>query len=382
MRIQKILENRAWKIVFTGIIAGAFWLQTAAGQAVVTGGEGRRIIVFPDSTWRYFDDTTLFSFRAPVASPENLPPPDIMAAEYQVKQLALDLIRVRIEKLETGTLLESLPENQNNAVLETQVETTTKWQTLDRKEKELETAYRLANEQVARLRKQPRIQAVPLPAGVNLASVIFPADREPLAAAMGKKDENTIEKSPATIAPVTRKYEAYSPSMDVMLYPPPIPCKFVPANQSGKTAEKMLEPGLFFSKTDEALRSYFPKGDLITCFANLVSAGGGLHYLQLNIIIASEKCPQVFGQVEKGALITFQTLEGQPIYFINNRSDAGVWRPDLSAYLYQFQTQVGGKEEKLLRTKELESVTVRWNKVQETFQVYDLDFFIRRFQCL
>jgi hypothetical protein len=172
--------------------------------------------------------------------------------------------------------------------------------------------------------------------------------------------------------------------IDVILNPPKPPCKFIfegPDPQTGQQ-RRDLEPTLFFSFTAKDLEEHFKYNDLVTCVAHLTALAGGYQYLNLEIAIASKNAPQLFGLFPAGSLADLTLLDGSVIRLLNQRQDSGNWQPSRNAYIYKCSFPLGKKEEKMLRESEIDKIKLRWSKAEEEFEVYELDFFIRQFQCL
>ena len=186
------------------------------------------------------------------------------------------------------------------------------------------------------------------------------------------------------IAGDRKRYVKYSPAADVVLNPPMPPCIFEERAKGKANARqrKDLQPALIFSFTDPALEPYFKKGDLITCSASLTSVTGGIIMLNLEIAIASKQAPQLFGALRQGDYITIAGLDGSKIRLVSKKSDAGRWEPRLQAQLYRTQYQLGAKDIKLLEEMELDTINIRWSKVQEEYQIFDVEILSRQLRCL
>lgn len=170
----------------------------------------------------------------------------------------------------------------------------------------------------------------------------------------------------------------------LILEPPDIPCSYSFHGEDANTGKvrKDVSPTTIFGFTEKSLEQFFGTHHFLVCRGNLTSLEGGIRILQLEIAITSPRAVQMFGSFQKGEFIEIQLLDGQTIRFINSLPDSGQWQPERQAVVYEGQYAIGGREEKLLRNIELDRIKIRWSKVEETFEVYELDFFIRQFHCL
>ncbi|HFA50389.1 MAG TPA: hypothetical protein ENJ95_15355 [Bacteroidetes bacterium] len=171
------------------------------------------------------------------------------------------------------------------------------------------------------------------------------------------------------------------PERDVLLDPPSLPCE-LSAYTNGKEKSRHTKPQLLFGFTNKKLEEYYPDRDFITCYGSLAMATGGIKTLNLGLVIATYKAQKIYGKFQKGDFLFLHFLDGTKVALVNRKPDLGRWDSGSAAYLFEGQYVIGAREEQLLRSKLLDKVTVQWSKVQDEFEIFELDFFINHFECL
>ncbi len=199
---------------------------------------------------------------------------------------------------------------------------------------------------------------------------------------------NFAEESTQKMVEVTSLTKTSIPANDfangILLLPPQVPCEGGISAIDPTTKKDRWETGAtqLFSHTDLALEQMFPKADLITCTGYLTALSGGIRLLNLEFVVSTANAPQIFGNIPSGEFIELTLLDGQSIQLFNGLPSNGQWIPNRNAYVAKGRYNLGFRAEKLLRSQEVRSVQVRWGKVQETYLVYEVDFFLRQLACL
>ena len=351
----------------------------AGAQEIIRNEEGRSIVVFPDGKWKYYEqDSTRGGdlAKASVFTPED---PQLQAnrkryeaAKNFEKQLALELIRVRLEIVTIEQELTGLQERGREAPLQTNIFTEARLRKALARQEELLKNYELAKNRTLLLEQ----------------IIFYPADIYAKKLAGWEKEHSKGNSSVTASGSqnpryTEKKYRNYDPSADVLLNPPVIPCQvqFEGKDASGSLRRDM-KPGIIFTRTDPGLREHFQQNDFIVGQGYLTKISGGIRVFTLEVIVATQRAPELFGVFRHRDFIELQLLDGNVLRLFNNLNDPGQWNPTARAYVYRAQYLLGMKDEKMLRSSELDLVHIRWSKVQEEFLVYELDFFKRQFECL
>jgi hypothetical protein len=142
-----------------------------------------------------------------------------------------------------------------------------------------------------------------------------------------------------------------------------------------------LEPGLLFTHTDPDLRPFFKNKELITCYGKLSKADAYV-YLTIDFQIASSHSQSNFGALEKGSLLRLKLLNEEYVSLYNIRSDRGRIDAYSGYTIFTGQYALGKDEIKKLQDNELDKVRILWSTGYEDYDVYKVDFFIDRLNCL
>ncbi len=304
---------------FTTIIFLGMLLPGFAQQAEVNE-EGKRIVRYSDGSWKYLDA------EAEAAQTR------LSMLEDSIKKVSLALIQARMEWL-------------NAEILRADTSRSEVKENLDWKKKVEDLA---ASLQEIRQALQIEISAQTKPSGGQIS----------------------IPKNGAS----TRS-ASLPEAFDFLKNPPKLPCE--PERSTVETPS-----GVLFRHTEKTLEPHFQHHDLLVCKAGLAQAGEGLVALHLIVLASTEKAPEIFGSVEQGAVLEILMLNGEALLLQNLVSDGGTWLPGSGVYLWRATYRLGSKDRKKLASSETDKVTFRWSKAEQTFEVFDPDFFIRQLDCL
>lgn len=349
-------------------------------QEVVRNEEGKQIVIFPDGSWKYFNEKDSSNLLL-------LPDSSQSASENQTqlsghmqleraknleKRLALELIRARLTRMQIEQEINNRKDDADTSPLQTKILAEARLQNAVFTHDKLQAAY-----DQAKRRSEFLEQIVHYPEDVYKRK-LAEWDRQ----FAGKPDDDAGKKNAGSSA-LEKIYLSYEPAADVMLHPPVPPCEIVYEGPDPSGIQRRdLQAQTIFSRTDPALRSVFTHNDFIVGKGYLTRMSGGIRVFSLEIVVFTQQAPKLFGLFKKGDLIEFQLLDGTVVRAFNKLNDPGQWNPEIGAFVYKAQYAIGIKEEKLLRSKELDLVRIRWSKVQEEYPVYELDFFRRQFDCL
>lgn len=334
-------------------------------QEVITNGEGRKIVVETDGSWRYFhadSSDTLAEFNVPI-SVANVRAKSMEATKLEEKAISLALIKKRVELTDLKVELLATSDNLLNKKVQLRQ--------LQQKVVGLEAALADVRQRLAFLEKIKN-----LPEEVYSRKLKKWENDHPVAQAKTKARTETTKA--AVPAPINKVAFGLLPA------PPEVPCKIGSKLVDVVTNQVYWQnpPSRFFSHSDKAIEAQFTKRDFVDCVGYLSAMEGGKKFLNLEIAVASAKAPQIFGSLPKDEFLEILLLNGEKLDLFNSYPTNGQWVAAQDAFLYMGQYMLGIKEEKLLRANEVDKVLVRWSLVQEQFEVYKTDFFQRQFTCL
>ncbi len=355
-----------WKMVFV-LVWSTGWLQA---QEVTTNEEGRKIVVDSNGQWRYFriDDSLANSYETSVFEPSTSIAEEnqlrLLASKQLEKEISLKLIEKRVvlidQQLASQNELATANSRQSEQLKQTEAQI-----------RQLETELAIASSRTEFLQKIAKLP---------------PATYE---RKLKDWEEGHLQKKGRSSVNFSAPNAASAPGITkiangILLLPPEQKCVGGGQIFDTETGEIQWNTALteLFSHTDAAFAQQFIKRDFVNCSGHLTAMQGGVRFLDLKIAVASNKAPQIFGVMPKDEFLEIQLLNGEIIRLFNILPKNGQWDTSLDAFVYQSRYRLGFREEKLLKSSEVDKVLVRWSKVQDKYAVFETDFFIRHFKCL
>jgi hypothetical protein len=369
-------QIKSWLLL--GLSFFLFGDHDCQAQEVIDGPDGRKIILYPNGTWVPYGQNDERSTYSPDSLDLAQNMAELKAAEAQEKQLSLKLIRKRMEVANLKSEMDRL-QSLTNVTEQELIEAQNRFSIAKQREAAFQDSLNLAKdwtlllEGVTYLNRGMRARAIE-----RWKESHQVGDYAPKKANSGTPVRDTRDTRD------TREYVEENQVQDLMLSPPERPCAFLVSDQTKPSSgqRRDVRPEVLFFHTDPGLENHFKKQDLITGYVNLSSFSAGKQWLVLEIAIASRQAPKLFGKMKENDLIRFKTIKGDEIRLLSNSFDGGYWDELRQAYIYRNQYALGAKEYKLLSEGELDAILVRWSKVQEEYQIYDVDLIARQFACL
>ncbi|MEM9850013.1 MAG: hypothetical protein AAF847_19135 [Bacteroidota bacterium] len=139
---------------------------------------------------------------------------------------------------------------------------------------------------------------------------------------------------------------------------------------------------LLFAYTSEPTKAYLPDRDLIQTQASITYISGGYYLLHLIIDVALANAPQAYGNIPAKSNLTIHFLDKSQATLKSAVLTLGTFQPAELLYRYRVEYPIGGNALKKLKAKELDRISLTWTTGIETYKLYDVDFFIRHFQCI
>lgn len=341
----------------------------ASAQEVITNQEGRKIVVDAEGNWQYFNQDSVGV--ADASGTFQVPTTDALQREKRLEETQRREAEISLELIERRNGLIQLMMQSDSSQANSSAQHQRRIETVQKKIKQLEKSLQVTRSRLELLRE---INELPQPVYDKKLEVWEKEHPEevPMDAKISKNLASNNKRLDDGIA------------YGILLLPTDQPCELgissidSPLNDfRWGTAPKKL-----FSYTDVSIEPQFKKRDFIDCVGYLTAMEGGLKYLNLEIAVASLKAPQIFGHLPVGEYVEVQLLNGEKVHLFNKLPSNGHWVAAQDAFFYKGRYIIGNKEEKMLRSSEVDRVLLRWSLVQESYQVYETDFFVRQFDCL
>lgn len=347
------------------------------GQELSVDPSGRQIVTWPDGSWRYADPD----------SPED----QRLIESYQSRQRQLGreevLIRakdsllaaVQAEKkarLDKALLEERLTDMKKSDNRQARASVGTLQAELEEAEglvKEKERAKKEWEELVEFAEKLALSTDEEAPAWeekLKTSGLLLPGRSD--------NDRSTLGSTPIP------EIAAPDPTLDLLAYPPSEPCDIAPGpvDQMTGTAPMRAASAPLFSFTSERLRPLMGTEEFVTGNGFLTRMDRQNWVFTLEITVASQFAQKEFGMLEKGSLIVLYMISGAQFPLYNAATSTGLLNPVEKSVSYTGRYPIDKRTQKALRSMELDKVRVVWSTGYEDYEIYDLDFFSRQFQCL
>ncbi len=360
-------------------------------QEIRENENGEKIIVYPDGSYRYFNqqdlsagnDYPVFSETVdPRDVPIDLTEEDVRRISQRRTQLARDAKKIAFARADKArqqrlAIEQELQRAQSRGVDPPELE-----HLQIRFQNALETEKETTRE--AYLAEQEFMDAESFGARGNLVQEYqrMQVDR---AAQVELPNAGQLDRSffsnNALVGIDFRQRSFLTPTMT---HPPEKTCHYDFEGPDPKTnrPRRDLEKTFLFSHTDDRLRLYLKDKEYLTCKGYLSSVDGGFRFLTLEFIFAYPNAREAYGFIEDGSMLTIILLNGQ---YLNLRSDQmvrGSYDTRREELIYRVNYPIDASLLSTLKNTEVERFRVYWSSGYEEYEVYNLDFFRHQLSCL
>ena len=142
-----------------------------------------------------------------------------------------------------------------------------------------------------------------------------------------------------------------------------------------------LQPEEIFSFTHEKLKPYFTDRPFLTCYAGL-SRKSDEYFLQLKFKIDTKYIKTGYNGLGTNSMLRITLIGGEKVYLKNIFNDLGSRDVAGNIVTYKGIYPISKDELKSLKKTELDKFGVEWNGGVEEYEVYNIDFLIKQFECL
>ena len=180
-----------------------------------------------------------------------------------------------------------------------------------------------------------------------------------------------------------KRFAAYSPASNVMLYPPTPPCLIASNSRdefSGEITREMARAELF-RYTNPVLITYLQGKVHVICEAALVSTGANTSLL-LTFTINDPNARKAFGRLDKNSIAALKFIDGSNFTLQNAGADDGVYNSETGATIYRAQYPLAADLLKKIRRMELDKLRIAWSNGYDDYEVQQVDLLMRQAECL
>lgn len=355
------------------------------GQGAIRENEkGEKIIVYPDGSWRFFNQPK-GGLNYPVNQsqitgldqPVRLTEEDARRIASRRAQLAREATAIAMNRAEQAA--------QQRTRLEDELKRNPGKEHANRLNLRLNAARTTEKEtqQEAQLAQQELAQAEGLAAkGDILQELKKSLEKRSTQTALPSTESIAQELAPNLANLGAAYYFNWNTGVaqPTKTYTPGCTFAFNGKDQSGRYRRDM-EKQLLFTYTDERLRLFLKDKEYLRC-EGFLSSAEGFRFLTLEFSFAYPNAREAYGFIEKGSTLTVKLLNGQFINLQSGTMDAGSYdtKQDITSYLVQYP--IDQSVLSLLHASEIESIRVFWSSGYEEYPVFNLDFFQRQLKCL
>lgn len=385
-------------------------VSSSNAQVLTENSEGEQIIVYPDGSWRYFNQpppgeapasTPTLPEEEKYSKPEFDSEAEARARAVLRKQIQTELKEVkRLEKTAEKLAKKEEKEAERVASLRSSSaatdleEISVANRRLQDARKEANNAQRVVKEATNRIamleqslpmtrasRKEFLVQA-----GM-IDEQVFATEEEIVNSDF--VNDKGLEANPSVVQEVlskqeeSRAYVSYSLKNDPRYNPPVEDCSYSYNGVDEFTQKRRmnLTPRLFFGYTNPELKPYMGDESLVTCTGSLSKSGGYL-ILELTFVIRSQYANKEFGVLPKGSQLTIKMLNNEKVTLRNQTLSQGKFDPVEKIFSYSARYTISNRQEKTLSKELVDQVRVMWGTGFDDYAIYETDFFQRQLRCL
>jgi len=376
-----------------------FFTQLGMAQEITTNENGEKIIVYPDGSWKYAED------EATEPDTQRSLPDEVTQSDKDL-EFAVQIAE-RAAAAEVAAIRNEEDAKYKRLLIEDELkEADGNDEYYEEEIKEIKIRLKAAKKVEKQAKSARKSAEKKAKEASDLVTMKPQALRKELRKYQEGNEESTVEEEPVGMFPGSiteteveerkvvkvrepipksnKVFAKYNPEKNVLFNPPTTECQlsFDGMDEFSGKKRKDVKKQLFFTYTNEELRSIFRDKDYITCTGYLSSLSGGLKFLTLNITIASKTAQREYGILEKGGQINIKLLDGENVKLVNTKTSMGTENPLDDSVSYRAQYLVSSGDEKKLKRSEVDKVRIIWSSGYEDYEIYELDFFMDQFKCL
>ena len=363
-----------------------------SAQVIRQNAHGEKIIVYPDGTWKYFNEkksgggsdypvyeASVTPFDNPVLITEQ-DALKIATRRAQLAREAADIAQERAVKATEQRL--KLEQDFTTASAREAAESENLRRLNIRLSAARKTEVESKNE--ALIAQQELTKADELTQKGNILEVFKAAEAS-------RKNQIYFPKADAlsadffsSINPTTPYYQDFVKTNPYYGLEKQVQCKFKfnGKDPSNGRLRKELDAQHLFSFTDDKLRLFLKDKEYLSCKGYLSSLDGGYRFLTLEFTFSTPNAKEAYGFIEKGSILTIRLINGDFINLKSGTMDRGSYDTKENLLTYRVHYGIASDQLGFLEKSEVDKIRVFWSSGYEEYEVYQLDFFMKQLACL
>ena len=382
------------------VLATALGSGPGSAQTLTTNDEGERIVVYPDGSWRYFNDPPppldeALAQDLPLEEEEYRDPG--LSAEAEARARAIVRQRVEVQRKAASKLRRSLDRRvRDESKAYARVE---KLEAEGAERDEIQQARREREEATQRrIRLSDELAILELETQHLERTVSMTREQRTaylVDVGLGRVSSGVADATAAaapTSGPAERQgddagdqptYRAYARASDPRINPPTPECVFAyeGVDEFTKKLRRDLAAETFFAYTPEGQRRAAGQDDFITATGRLIDVDGDVTFA-VTYTIRSVYAAREFGALPRGAALTLKLVGGGAVELRNSRLVQGEYDPVDKVTRYQARYPIDKTTARTLSRRYLDEARVTWGTGFEDYPLYDIDYFRRLLACL
>lgn len=214
------------------------------------------------------------------------------------------------------------------------------------------------------------------------ATELPPAEEQPAEPAEDQAEGRKTKKEKKSV-PAGPVFKVYHPAGDVLLNPPPRPCRLTVDTRDEFSGERRreIEKEELFRFTNPSLKSYFQDRDHIRCEAAL-SNNNNTFLLNLTFTIQDVNARRAFGSLPRNGVAILKYIDGETITLYNLRADEGQTDGKTPVFTFRGQYTVEPGMLKKMQKALIDKIRVAWATGYEDYDIQNVDLLQRQLGCL
>lgn len=374
------------------IIPICFACTALTAQVIRQNAQGEKIIVYPDGSWKYFNDkktgggTDYPVYEAavtPFDNPVLITEQDALKIATRRAQLAREAVNIAQERATKATEQRTKLEQEFTTASAREAAESENLRRLNiRLSAARKTEVESQNE--AQIAQQELSKADELTRKGNILETFKTAEAARKSQLYFPKADALSADFFSSITPTTPYYQDFVKTNPYYGLEKEVQCKFKfnGKDQSTGRMRKELDAQHLFSFTDEKLRMFLKDKEYLSCKGFLSSLDGGYRFLTLEFTFSTPNAREAYGFIEKGSILTIRLINGDFINLKSGSMDRGSYDTKENLLTYRVHYGIAGDQLSFLEKSEVDKIRVFWSSGYEEYEVYQLDFFMKQLACL
>ena len=361
-------------------------------QEVRENANGEKMIVYPNGSWRYFNERTIRPagtfpvVNDTISKLENrtgLNEEIVRKLIDRKSQIAKDAIQIAQTRANQATeqrrrIEKEIQNNQTKSVSQDDI------QHLNLRLKAAQDTEMSARKEAMLAKKELKDMEALSEKGNLMEEFVQKQKDRANKIESGSENFSITSLSSDLLIPEEFRHADLPMLYNTQVNPPKNNCRLAFNGTDPKTGRnhRDMPKRLLFTHTEDKLRLYLKEKEYLECNGFLSTVDGGFRFLTLEFNFAYPNAREAYGFIEKGSMLTILFLNGE---FINLKSGVlanGQYDINTELLTYRVQYPIGQGQIQFLKKNDVDKIRVNWSSGFEEYDVYELDFFSDQIRCL